>query len=172
MIVDAIKAGALMVVAALVQVSLASTIEVAEGHPDVVLVLVIGIALLRGPMFGAVVGFWAGLVLDVASLETLGLTSLLLTLVGYFAGRLGDVTTKSSAHPSLVAVALGTIGFGLGSAVLHFMLGSTISAAEFFVGVLLPSLALNLLLAYPLYGFCRRIFQPEPRERREVSPAV
>ena len=172
MIADAIKAGALMVVAALVQVSLASTIEVAEGHPDVVLVLVIGIALLRGPLFGAVVGFWAGLVLDVASLETLGLTSLLLTLVGYFAGRLGDVTTKSSAHPSLVAVALGTIGFGLGSAVLHFMLGSTISAGEFFVGVLLPSLALNLLLAYPLYGLCRRIFQSEPRERREVSPAV
>ncbi len=121
MIADAIKAGGLMVVAALVQVSLASTIEVAEGHPDVV--LVIGIALLRGPVFGAVVGFWAGLVLDVVSLETLGLTSLLLTLAGYFAGRLGDVTTKSSAHPSLVAVALGTIGFGIGSAVLHFMLG-------------------------------------------------
>ena len=97
---------------------------------------------------------------------------LLLTLVGYFAGRLGDVTTKSSAHPSLIAVGLGTIGFGLGSAVLHFMLGSTISAGEFFVGVLLPSLALNLLLAYPLYGLCRRIFQPEPRERHEVSPAV
>jgi hypothetical protein len=57
---DAIKAGALMVVAALVQVSLASTIEVAEGHPDVVLVLVIGIALLRGPLFGAVVGAGIG----------------------------------------------------------------------------------------------------------------
>ena len=172
MIADSIKAGALMLFAALVQVSLASTIEVAEGHPDVVLVLVIGIALLRGPVFGAVVGFWAGLVLDIASLETLGLTSLLLTLAGYFAGRLGDVTTKSSAHPSLVAVGLGTIGFGIGSAVLHFMLGSTIPAGEFFVGVLLPSLALNLLLAYPLYGLCRRIFHAEPRERREVSPAV
>jgi rod shape-determining protein MreD len=171
-IADALKAGVLMLVAALVQVSLASTIEVAEGHPDVVLILVIGIALLRGPVFGAVVGFWAGLVLDVASLETLGLTSLLLTLAGYFAGRLGDVTTKHSPHPSLVAVGLGTIGFAFGSALLHFMLGSTISAGEFFVGVLLPSLALNLLLAYPLYGLCRRIFQPELRERREVSPAV
>jgi rod shape-determining protein MreD len=133
---------------------------------------VIGIALLRGPVFGAVVGFWAGLVLDVASLETLGLTSLLLTLVGYFAGRLGDVTTRSSAHPSLVAVGLGTIGFAFGSAIVHFMLGSTLSAGEFFIGVLLPTLALNLLLAYPLYGLCRRVFPTEPRVRREVSPAV
>jgi rod shape-determining protein MreD len=173
MTLDAIKAGVLILFAALLQVSIASTIEVAEGHPDVVLVLVIAIALLRGPVYGAVVGFWAGLVLDVVSLETLGLTSLLLTLVGYFAGRLGDVTTRSSAHPSLVAVALGTIGFAFGSAVVHFMLGSTLSASEFFVGVLLPTLALNMLLAYPLYGLCRRIFPTQVRERRaEVSPAV
>lgn len=172
MTADVLKAGGLLLVAALVQVSIASAIEVAEGHPDIVLVLVIGIALLRGPLFGAVAGFWAGLVLDVVSLETLGLTALLLTLAGYFAGRLGDVTTKSSAHPSLIAVGLGTIGFAVGSAVLHFMLGSTLSANQFFVGVLLPTLALNLLLAYPLYGLCRRLFQPEPGPRREVSPAV
>jgi rod shape-determining protein MreD len=172
MTADVLKAGGVLLLAALVQVSMASSIEVAEGHPDLVLVLVIAIALLRGPVFGAVAGFWAGLVLDVASLETLGLTSLLLTLAGYFAGRLGDVTTRSSAHPSLVAVGLGTIGFAIGSAVVHFMLGSTLSAGQFFLAVLLPSLALNLLLAYPLYGLCRRLFRSEPRERREVSPVV
>jgi rod shape-determining protein MreD len=172
MTADVVKAGALLLVAALVQVSIASTIEVAEGHPDVVLVLVVAVALLRGPTFGAVAGFWAGLVLDVSSLETLGLTSLLLTLAGYFAGRLGDVTTKSSAHPSIVAVGLGTVGVAIGSAVINFMLGSTLSAGEFFAGVLLPTLALNLLLAYPLYGLCRRLFHVEPRERREVSPVV
>jgi rod shape-determining protein MreD len=170
MTVDVLKAGGVLLLAALVQVSMASSIEVAEGHPDLVLVLVIAIALLRGPVFGAVAGFWAGLVLDIASLETLGLTSLLLTLAGYFAGRLGDVTTRSSAHPSLVAVGLGTIGFAFGSAVVHFMLGSTLSAGQFFLAVLLPSLALNLLLAYPLYGLCRRLF--ETRERREMSPVV
>jgi rod shape-determining protein MreD len=172
MSVDVLKAGALLLFAALVQVSIASAVQVADGHPDVVLVLVVAIALLRGPMFGAVAGFWAGFVLDIASLETLGLTSLLLTLAGYFAGRFGDVTTKSSAHPSLVAVGLGTIGVAFGSAVLHFMLGTTLSAGEFFIGVLLPSVALNLLLAYPLYGICRRIFHAEPRTAREVSPVV
>jgi rod shape-determining protein MreD len=172
MSLDALKAGGLLLFAALVQVSIASTIGVADGHPDVVLVVLIGISLLRGPLFGAVAGFWAGLALDVVTLEPLGLTSLLLTLVGYFAGRLGDVTTKSSAHPSLVAVALGTIGFAIGSAVLHFMLDSTLSAGHFFIGVLLPTLALNLLLAYPIYGLCRRIFRAERPAHSEVSPAV
>ena len=170
MTVDALKAGALLLFAALVQVSITSNIEVAEGHPDLLLVLVIGIALLRGPAFGACAGFWAGLVLDIASFQTLGLTSLLLTLAGYFAGRLGEVTKKSSPHPALLAVTVGTVGVGLASAVLHFMLGSTVSASEFFVGMLLPTLALNLLLAYPLYGLCRRLFPVSPRERREPVP--
>ena len=84
MTADALKAGLLLLFAALVQVSVTSNIQVASGHPDLLLVLVISVALLRGPGFGAAAGFWAGLVLDIASFQTLGLTSLLLTLAGYF----------------------------------------------------------------------------------------
>jgi rod shape-determining protein MreD len=171
-IADAAKAGALLLFAALVQVSIASTLEVAEGHPDVVLVLVVSFALLRGPIFGACSGFWAGLVLDVASLGTLGLSSLLFTLAGHFAGRFGEVTSRSSAHPPLVAVALATVGVGFASGILHFMLGSTLSASDFFVAVLLPTLALNMLLSYPLYALSRRVLPVTPRARREVRPAV
>lgn len=170
---EAVKAGVTLLLAALVQVSIVGWIEVAEGHPDVVLVVLVAVALLRGPIVGAAGGFWAGIVLDTAALETFGLTSLLLTLVGYWAGRFGDVTTRSSAHPPLIAVALATLGFAFGSAILHFMLGESISAGHFFAGVLVPSLALNMLLAYPLYGLCRRIFPPPTRVRRgEVSPVV
>lgn len=170
---EAVKAGVTLLLAALVQVSIVGWIEVAEGHPDVVLIVLVAVALLRGPIVGAAGGFWAGIVLDTAALETFGLTSLLLTLVGYWAGRFGDVTTRSSAHPPLIAVALATLGFAFGSAILHFMLGESISAGHFFAGVLVPSLALNMLLAYPLYRLCRRIFPPPTRVRRgEVSPAV
>jgi rod shape-determining protein MreD len=171
-IADAVKAGALLLFAALVQVSIASTVEVAEGHPNLVLVLVVALALLRGPIFGACAGFWAGLVLDVASLGTLGLTSLLLTLAGHFSGRFGEATSRSSAHPQLVAVALATVAVGLADGVLHFMLGSTLSVSDFFAAVLLPTLALNMLLSYPIYSLARRIFPVTPRVRREVSPAV
>ena len=172
MIADAVKAGALLLFVALVQVSIASTVEVAEGHPNLVLVLVVALALLRGPILGACAGFWAGLILDVASLGTLGLTSLLLTLAGHFSGRFGEATSRSSAHPQLVAVALATVAVGLADGVLHFMLGSTLSASDFFVAVLLPTLALNMLLSYPIYALARRIFPVTPRVRREVSPAV
>ena len=75
-------------------------------------------------------------------------------------------------HPLLIAVALATTGVTLGSAVLHFMLGETIAASQLFLSVLVPSLALNMLLAYPIYGLCARFLPPRVGIRREVSPAV
>ena len=169
---DAVKAGVLLLLAAPLQVSVVSTLEVADGHPDSVLVLLVAISLLRGPVFGSCAGFWAGLAIDVASLGTLGLTSLLLTLTGYAAGRLGDATRTSSAHVPLLAVALATVGVALVSLVVNFMLGVATPPSEFFVAVLVPTLALNLLLAYPVHALCRRLFPPAGPERREVTALV
>jgi rod shape-determining protein MreD len=170
--IDALKAGGLILLATLIQVSVAEWIEVGEGHPDVVLVTLVAVALLRGPVFGAVGGFVAGLVLDSSSFVTFGMSSLLLTIAGYWTGRFGEVTTRTSVHPLFIAVALATAGVTLGSAVLHFMLGETIPASQLFVSVLLPSLALNMLLAYPLYSLCARFLPPQVGIRREVSAAV
>jgi len=163
---DVLKAAVAVFAAAVVELGLLSYVEVADAHPELTLVFVVAVGLLRGPALGAAAGFWAGLVLDTASLETLGLTSLLLTLAGYWCGRFGEATTRSSANPVLVAVALTTVGFGLGSALLHFMLGETMPVSDFVVGVLLPSLALDLLVAYPVYRLARRLFPPAEKERR------
>ena len=171
-LVDGLKAGGVMTLAVLLQVMFVSEIEVASGHPDLVLVALVAVALLRGPLIGAVVGFWAGFVLDLATFEILGLNALLLTLAGYGIGRLGQVMSKSSPHPPLIAVGLATVTVLLGSAFLHFVLGSTVAASTLFGRVLLPMLVLNLLLAWPLHRLIRRLFPPASRERREVSVAV
>ncbi|HEU4448884.1 MAG TPA: rod shape-determining protein MreD [Gaiellaceae bacterium] len=168
---DALKAAGFLLVAALVQLSIAEWIEVGEGHPDVVLVALVSLALLRGPVYGAAAGFWVGLIVDTASFGTFGLTSLLLTVTGYATGRFGELTTRASAHPLLIAAALATVGVTLGSAVLHFMLGLTVPASHLFLGVLVPTLALNMLLAYPLYGLAARLFPPRLRIRREGAAA-
>ena len=51
---DPLKAGGLVLLAALVQISLAEWIEIGEAHPDVVLVTLVAVSLLRGPMYGSV----------------------------------------------------------------------------------------------------------------------
>jgi rod shape-determining protein MreD len=169
---DALKAFALLLVIALLQVATFTPLEVASGHPDVVLVVLVALALLRGPLLAAVAGFWAGLVIDMAALQTLGLTSLLLTLAGYYAGRFGEATTRKSPHPPVVAVALATVGVVIGSGLVNFLLGQGVSVTTLLVDVLLPTLALNVLLAYPLYRLVARLFPIAQRRRREAAALV
>ena len=168
-LIDTLKTLGLFFVVALVQVTIMTPLEVAHGHPDLVLVFLVSVALVRGPMLGAVAGFWAGLMLDVAAMGDIGLTSLLLTLAGYWSGRFGEATTRRSPHPPLVAVGLATVWAVVGAGFLHFMLGQGASTSDLLGQVLLPTIALNLLLAYPVYRLTCRIFPLAPRERREAA---
>ncbi len=171
-VLDGVKTAVLVTVVAIVQVSVVTPFEVARGHIDLVTVTLVAVALLRGPIVGAVAGFWIGLILDTATISTLGLTSLVLTLLGYWAGRFGEGTTRSSPHPPLIAVTLGTIWVVLGTALLEFMLGEGVPAGDVLGRVLLPTLALNLLVAYPVYRLVCRILPPEIRARREATALV
>ena len=79
---DVAKVGGLMFVAALVQSSILGGLELAGGTADLVLVTLAAVSLLRGSVFGAGAGFFAGLIVDTATLATLGQTSFLLTIAG------------------------------------------------------------------------------------------
>src|SRR6185503_10810999 len=120
---DALKLAAIVLVAAILQVAVFGGWEVAGGSPDLLLVAVVAIALLRGTLAGAIVGFFGGLVADTATLGTLGLTSLLLTGAGYWAGRYGETTGRDRSHAPAVSVAVVTVLYALGAVILHVVLG-------------------------------------------------
>jgi rod shape-determining protein MreD len=65
---DALKAGVLFFVAVALQAAVVSAVEPAGGTADLVLVTLTAVALLRGAIFGAFVGFYAGFLLDTAYL--------------------------------------------------------------------------------------------------------
>ena len=76
MLADGFKAAVLLFLAVVVQSTIMGSIQILGGSPDLVLVVLLAIALLRGSIFGALGGFWAGFLLDTAYLGTLGVTSL------------------------------------------------------------------------------------------------
>ncbi len=166
--IAAAKAGAIFFLAAILQVTIFASIGILGGSPDLVLVTLVAIALTQGAIFGAFAGFWAGLLLDVATLGTLGFTSLLLTLAGFWIGRYGETTGRDRAHAPLLSVAVVTVLYAVGSVVLHFMIRDPASARVALVDALPASVALNLLLAFPVFALVRRLFLPAER-RTEVE---
>jgi rod shape-determining protein MreD len=162
-VADAAKAGALLFAAVVIQVSVLSSVELIGGLPDLVLLTLVAVALLRGTIFGAAGGFIAGLLLDTATLGTLGVSSLLLTFAGYWAGRYGETTGRDRGHAPFLSVAAATVLFAAASLVLHFMLGARPSARLVLVDTLPPTLVLNLVLTVPVYALCRRLLRPLER---------
>jgi rod shape-determining protein MreD len=146
----------LVFVVAIMQVSAFSSISIAGAGPDVLLVVVVTVALLRGAVTGAVVGFAAGLIVDVTTLGTLGATALLLTLVGFWAGRYGETTGRNRAHAPLAATVAATVFVEIGGYALDALLGGPIAVRT--VVLALPSaIVWNGLLAYPILALVRRI---------------
>ena len=81
-----VRAVAVVFVAALLQVVVVSSLLISGGSPDLLLVVIVALGLLRGSIPGAVLGFAGGLVVDLVTLGTLGVSSLVLTL-GWILGR-------------------------------------------------------------------------------------
>ena len=126
---------------------------------SIVLVVLLSIALLRGSVFGAVAGFGVGLLLDIATLGTLGVTALLFTVAGFWIGRYGETTARDRFHAPYLSVAVVTVLFAFGQLVLQFVLGEPAPAGLVLHGLPL-ALLLNLILTLPVYALARRLFPP------------
>lgn len=157
---DGAKASVILFLAVVLQIAVASEIDVFGGEPDLLLVALVAVALLRGAVYGAVAGFCAGLLADMGTFGTLGFMSLLFTLAGYWIGRYGETTGHDRSHAPVVSVAVVTVLFAFGALALHFMLGQNAPARAVLVESLFPSLLLNLLLAVPVYALVRRVLRP------------
>ena len=159
---DIIKTAVLVFVAVVLQSAIVSSIEIAGGTPDLLLVTLVAISLLRGAIWGAAAGFAAGLLLDTANLARLGETSLLLTVAGYWIVRYGETTGRDRTHAPLLSVAVVTVLYTVAALALHVVLGDPVDAGTILLGALLPSVVLNLALAFPVYALVRRVLgRPE-----------
>jgi rod shape-determining protein MreD len=167
MAADTAKAAAFLFFAVVLQLSIMANVDILGGHPNLLLVSLVCVALLRGAVFGAVAGFSAGLLADTGVFGTLGFTALLLTVAGYWTGRYGETTGRDRAHAPVLSVAVITILYQFAALVLRFMLGEHAPAGVVFAA-LIPTILLNLILTVPSYAVARRVLRPREWVGREV----
>lgn len=124
--------------------------------PDIVLVVVIGLAIAAGPTAGTVIGFATGVLIGLAPPGTgaLGLTAATYAIVGFAAGHLSMPMRKPPM--SLTAVAGGLCGASvLGLAILSSLMGSEHGSWSLAAWLAVTSAAYGMALAYlalPLVG--------------------
>jgi rod shape-determining protein MreD len=156
----AIRTGLLVLVAVVLQVSGFAQIRVLGASPDITPLLVAAVALWAGSMSGAIAGFCVGLLIDLATGQNVGSSSLVLSAVGYGVGRFGEV--RDPAH-GLIAIPVGaaaTLGYLVAFATVSFMLEIEASVSALVLRDAVVTTILNVLLAVPLFGLVRRVLRP------------
>ena len=150
-----LRATLLVLVAVLPQVTIATDLDVLGGRPDLVVIVVVSLALLRGPLAGAAAGFAGGFLVDALGLGVIGATSLTLTTVGYLVGVFGERLRETAAVRPLLLIGLASIVAGLGELVVAVLVGSGPAVSPGLFLAVVPGSMLNVLLAIALYPLIR-----------------
>jgi rod shape-determining protein MreD len=141
---------ALVVVALVVQVSVLARLHLPGAVPDLLLLTVLGLAIVYGHVGGALIGFGAGLLADVAppADHAAGRYALVLCVIGYFAGLIKPENgrLKSATGPMVVVVA-AAIGSTLLYAGVGALVGDTAARHVGLVSLLVTAAVYDLLLA-------------------------
>jgi rod shape-determining protein MreD len=169
---------ALALGAALLEIVAVSQVSFFGATADLSPLVVMAVGLLCGSIAGAAVGFGTGLFLDLALVQTLGLTSLVLLTVGYGAGRLREVRDPQGALTPLALGAAATLAAELGYAIIQFLLGVDAPVSWLLLREIVTTVLLNALIALPVYAVSRRWLDPSlpdsmrRHRRRPVRPGL
>lgn len=142
----------------ILQVSVVQQIGIGHASPDLAILVIISFALLSGSIAGASYGFIGGLAIALCAALPLGAHALVATVIGYWAGRWGEVLVNDE-HPAppIIAGIVGTMAMQIGRPLCEVVLvpGSH-ALSGMWTGAVLVT-AFNALLAVPVYAVCRRV---------------
>ena len=172
-----IRTGILVLLTVIVQISGIEGMPILGGTIDLLPLLVGAVAIYAGSVPGAIVGFCTGLLLDIATGQSLGVTSLVLTAVGYGVGRYRDLRDPAHGLLPIPVAAAATAGYLAAVAAVSFMLAIQASVSVLVLREAVITVLLDVAIALPFFALVRRVLRPvlavDPlhRLRRRAEPA-
>jgi len=171
----ALRIAILALVAALLEIVAVSQVSVFGVSADLTPLVVASVGLLTGSIPGAAVGFGMGLFLDLALVQTLGVNSLIYTVVGYGAGRLRELRDPQGALVPIAVGAVATAVATIGYSIIQFLLGVDAPVSLLLVRDIVTTIVVNTILAAPVFAVVRRALvgalpdDPARRRRRAYT---
>ena len=162
-----IRLGVVALLAVLLQTAALSQISLLGATPDIGPLVVVSVGLLCGPVPGALMGFLVGVLVDVALLQTLGISSLVYVVVGHYSGLMRD--TLRDPQATLLPLAAGALGTFVALtlfSLLQFLLGIEAPVSFELVRQIISTVLITALFALPVHALVRRALGPTIEDRR------
>lgn len=130
--------------------TLAPALRVADIAPDIPLLVVLLLALRRGPEFGCLAGFAAGLLQDAAGGGLIGVQALTKALVGFAIGSLGGRFSVRQPLVQVPGLVVLSVAEGLARFVILKLFHFPAAFGELMTYVVLPQALYNGFLGAAL----------------------
>ena len=146
---------------AAVQASFLSVVFGANARPDLLLTVVVSAGILGGKELGLGIGFFAGLLQDLASGNIFGLNTLSKMAVGHLVGLLENKVFKENFFLPAIAAVAATVCSELFIFGFLYLLGYKIDLVFFFTNQFPARAFLNLVMATPIHKIVVRLVNVE-----------
>jgi rod shape-determining protein MreD len=170
-----IRLSLLVLVGVVIQLAVISQFSFWGANADLIPLIVVSVGLLAGPVSGSIAGFSAGLVVDMALVQTLGVSSLLLTGIGYVGGRFRELRDTSHSLVPPLAGAIATLAWAASFSITQFLLGVESTVSALVIRDILIGALINGLLAPLVFSAVRSFLRPtlldlhRPRRRSTTT---
>jgi rod shape-determining protein MreD len=149
----------LLLVVVVIQVTVVPKFRIAEGGPDLVLLLVLSWMLLAGMEEGVIWAILGGVLQDLITGIPLGTTALALVVVSSTANLIvGEVGPGNLIYPPIIAAA-GTVLYHVLLVVLFSLIGRPVELGHTLLYVTLPTALFNVVLSVPIFRVMGRVFK-------------
>jgi len=166
----AARVAALAVAVVFLQTGVVSEVPVFGVAIDLTPLVVAFAGLQCGSVSGALAGFGIGLLVDLTLVQTLGLTSLIFTMIGYAAGRLRELRDPRAALTPLLVGAAAAAAAAVGYSVMEIALGVDAPVSLELLRQIVVGVMLDTVVALPVWALVHRWLRPsvpdDPRRRR------
>jgi rod shape-determining protein MreD len=165
-----LRLGLLGLLVTLLQVAFFGRVQFLGMQIDLALLSVLMVAMLAGPFSGIAFGFGVGLLLDLMTGQTSGITSLVYVVAAYAAGRLGELRDPESSAVPLVVGLFGTAVTLVVYGLLELLLTQGIDVNGAMLWVIVGTSVINAVVALPVHNRIKSWLLPmlpeEARRRR------
>ncbi len=163
--VGALVLGLALIIAVYLEIALAIDARVLGAVPDLAAIVIVAIAVRFGASWGAIAGFVAGLLLDVAVQTPLGASALVLTPVGWIAGVWAERRRRVSLGMAIAMLMVATLAIIVGDVIVTIAIEGQDVAWGTFAARALAGLAFTVLLGILLLPLLRRVAGVPERDR-------
>lgn len=140
-----------LIICFVLQSSLYQFISLANVMPNLLLILVVSTAYMRGKKAGMVMGFFSGLLIDILYGNLIGLYALMQMIIGYVAGFANKVYSKDDYTLPLLFIAMGDFAYQFMYYIFEFLLRGKLDFLYYLRKIILPEVIYTVAAATIVY---------------------